>query len=399
MKLSKRILTLQASPIRKFAPLVGEAVKAGKKVYSLHIGQPEIETPDVFFEAIGNFDEKVLGYAPSQGHPALIRALVAYYETHGITFGEQEVMITNGASEALFFALAAVADPGDEVLVPEPYYTNYNGYCQLQQITICPITTYAETGFCLPPREEIESLITERTRAILLSNPGNPTGAVYSEEEVRTVATIALQHDLFIIADEVYREFIYDDLTSVSFGQLENVADRVILVDSISKRFSACGARIGSIASRNEQLMAELMKLAQSRLSVPTLEQVGAAALYRMDRRYFSEVKATYSRRCDLVFRMLNEMPGVLCKKSRGAFYTMAKLPVEDAEAFVTWLLTDFGRDGETVMVAPAVDFYASEGLGKEEIRIACVLEDQALERAMDLLREALALYTGANES
>jgi aspartate aminotransferase len=279
--------------------------------------------------------------------------------------------------------------------VPEPYYASISTFCRTLGIEIQPITTYAETAFCLPPREELESLLTERTRAILLSNPGNPTGTVYSEEEIRAVATIARQHDLFVIADEVYREFIFDDLETPSFGSIESIADRVILIDSISKRFSACGARIGSIASKNEELNEALLYLARARLSVPTLEQVGAAALYRMDPAYFDALRRRFSGRRDLVFRKLNEISGVLCKKSRGALYTIAKLPVTDATDFARWLLTDFESGGETLHLAPAEPFYATEGLGRSEVRIAHVLEEEDLERAMDLLKEALEIYPG----
>jgi len=290
MNLSKRIQDMQESPIRKLVPIAQKAKKEGRKVYHLNIGQPDIPTPPAFFEAVKNFDAKVLEYSFSQGSPDLIRAMLPYYASFGMNFEERDILVTNGGSEAILFALIAVADPGDEVLVPEPFYTNYNGFATPVGVKVVPITTTAEEGFALTSKDRIVSRITPRTRAILLSNPGNPTGAVYSAEEVRMVADIAKEHNLYIIADEVYREFIYDGLSYTSFGTMKDVEDRVIIVDSISKRYSACGARIGCLASKNQAFIANVLKLCQGRLCVPTLEQVGAMELYKVDKSYFKEV-------------------------------------------------------------------------------------------------------------
>jgi aspartate aminotransferase len=308
-------------------------------------------------------------------------------------FEKDEILITNGGSEALLFALIATCDAGDEVLVPEPFYTNYNGFSLPVGVNVSPITTHAENGFALPSKEEIENLITDQTKAIMLSNPGNPTGVIYTDEEVNRIADLAIEHDLYIIADEVYREFVYDDFDYTSFGNIEKVKDRVIIVDSISKRYSACGARIGSFASKNKDLVKGVLKLCQSRLCVPTLEQIGATELYKVDQSYFIDVNTEYKKRRDIVFNALDAMDGVICKKPHGAFYIIAKLPVEDAEDFVIWMLKEFSDNNETVMFAPAEGFYATEGLGKDEIRIAYILNEKDLKRSMELLEMGLKEY------
>ncbi|OPZ61644.1 MAG: Aspartate aminotransferase [Synergistetes bacterium ADurb.Bin520] len=398
MNLSKRIQDMQESPIRKLVPIAQKAKKEGRKVYHLNIGQPDIPTPPAFFEAVKNFDAKVLEYSFSQGSPDLIRAMLPYYASFGMNFEERDILVTNGGSEAILFALIAVADPGDEVLVPEPFYTNYNGFATPVGVKVVPITTTAEEGFALTSKDRIVSRITPRTRAILLSNPGNPTGAVYSAEEVRMVADIAKEHNLYIIADEVYREFIYDGLSYTSFGTMKDVEDRVIIVDSISKRYSACGARIGCLASKNQAFIANVLKLCQGRLCVPTLEQVGAMELYKVDKSYFKEVNDEYTKRRDIVHAALEEIPGVVCKKPRGAFYVIAKLPVDNAEDFVVWMLEHFSVDGETVMMAPAEGFYATPGLGRDEVRIAYVLNEHDLRKAMAILKAGVAEYPAAKK-
>lgn len=393
MILSKRITEMQESPIRKLVPYAQGAKAKGKKVYHLNIGQPDIETPSSFMEAIKNFDEKVLSYALSQGEPELIDAIRKYYAKHGMNYETDEILITNGGSEAILFSIIAIADPGDEILVPEPFYTNYNGFSSAVNVNVAPITCKAEEGFHLPNKKAIEELINPKTKAILLSNPGNPTGVVYTKEEIQMIADIAKEYNLFIISDEVYREFIYDGLEFTSFGEMEGIQDRVIIVDSISKRYSACGARIGSIASKNKELMKQILKLCQGRLCVPTLEQVGATALYSTPDTYFNAVNEEYDKRRKIVYNALKAMPGVICERPTGAFYVVAKLPVDDAEKFVIWLLSEFDVDGETVMMAPAEGFYATEGLGKDEARIAYILNENDLTKAMEILKIALEKY------
>lgn len=395
MKLSKRLLAMQESPIRKLVPYADSAKKAGKKVYHLNIGQPDIETPQEFLNAIRSFDEKVIKYSNSKGDSNLIQAIVAYYKNIGMEFDAEDILIMNGGSEAILFSLMAVADEGDHILVPEPFYTNYGGFAIPAGLRIKPITTLAENAFRLPSYEEMEALVDDRTRAILLSNPGNPTGAVYSREEVEAVARLAREKDLFIIADEVYREFVYDDLVYTSFGQMADIADRVIIVDSVSKRYSACGARIGSIACKNRDLIKGVLKLCMGRLCVPTLEQVGATALYGIDMSYFAPIKDEYTKRRDIVFQALQKMEGVICEKPRGAFYVIAKMPVDDAEKFVIWMLENFDVDGETLMFAPAEKFYATPDMGRNEARLAYVLNADDLKKAMNILEKALKAYPG----
>lgn len=393
MKLSNRIIGMQESPIRKLVPYAENAKKDGKKVYHLNIGQPDIETPENFINAVKSFDEKVLKYSFSQGIPELINALIKYYKKYDMEFEEDEILITNGGSEALLFALIAVADDGDEVLVPEPFYTNYNGFASAVGVKVTPITTKAEEGFHLPSYEIIENSLTEKTRAILLSNPGNPTGVVYSKEEINNIVKLAKKNNLFIISDEVYREFVYDNLEYTSFGKVNEIEEQVLIVDSVSKRFSACGARIGAVLSKNKKLINQILKLCQGRLCCPTLEQVGATELYNVSDDYFKNVLVEYEKRRNIVYESLKEIPGVICEKPKGAFYVIAKLPVDNAEDFVIWMLKDFNYNNETVMLAPAEGFYATPGLGKDEARIAYILNENDLRNAMRVLKIALEQY------
>lgn len=393
MNISNRLQSMQESPIRKLVPIAEEAKAKGKKVYHLNIGQPDIETPESFFKAVKNFNSKVLAYSFSQGMPELIDAMINYYKKYGIEYKKNQILITNGGSEALMYSLIATCDIGDEILVPEPFYTNYNGFSVPIGVKINPITTYAENGFAFPKYAELEKLITPKTKAILLSNPGNPTGAVYDKEQIQAVAKLAKEYDLFIIADEVYREFTYDNMHYTSFANVEEVSDRVIIIDSISKRYSACGARIGSIASKNDFLMSNVLKLCQSRLCVPTLEMIGAVELYKTDLSYFETVNKEYQKRRDIVYNALKRMDGVICKKPRGAFYVFAKLPVVNAEEFVVWLLKEFAIDNETVMLAPGEGFYATKGLGIDEVRMAYVLKEEDLIKAMHILEQGLKAY------
>ncbi len=393
MKYSNRVTDMQSSPIRKLVPYALDAKARGIKVYHLNIGQPDIKTPKGFFDAVKNFDSNVLEYAVSNGIPELIKALQDYYTTYDMHFDSDDILITNGGSEALLFTMMAICDPGDNLLVPEPFYTNYNGFSQCVNVEVNPITTKAEDGFHLPSKEKICSLINPKTKGILLSNPGNPTGTVYTKEEVSMIAQIAIENDLWIIADEVYREFVYDGLDYTSFGNLKEVEDRVVIIDSVSKRYSACGARIGSIACKNKVLIAEILKLCQGRLCVATLEQIGSVQLYKTPVSYFKEVNEEYKHRRDVLYNELMKVDGVVCEKPTGAFYIVAKLPVENAEDFVIWMLKEFSKDNETVMACPAEGFYSTPGLGRNEIRLAYILNESDLYKAATLLKEGLEQY------
>ena len=393
MNFSNRVISMQSSPIRKLVPYATAAKERGLKVYHLNIGQPDIKTPKSFFDAINNFNSDVLEYAVSQGLPELIEEMINYYSTYDMDFKKDEILITNGGSEALLFAMMATCDPGDNILVPEPFYTNYNGFSSCINVCVKPITTHPEEGFHLPKKEDIVSKIDKNTKAILISNPGNPTGCVYTKEEVYMLSDIAIENNLWIIADEVYREFVYDGLDYISFGNIDKVKDRVIIVDSVSKRYSACGARIGSLACKNKSFISQVLKLCQGRLCVSTLDQVGAIELYKTPKSYFNEVNEEYKKRRDVLYNELMKVEGVICEKPKGAFYILAKLPIENAEDFVIWMLNEFEVDGETVMVCPAEGFYATKGLGKSEIRLAYILNENDLKRAASILKQGIEKY------
>jgi aspartate aminotransferase len=393
-RISKRAEKTQFSPIRKLKPMADQARVAGKTIYNLNIGQPDIPTPKAFLDGVKNLP-RVLAYSPSPGLDEAIEALIGYYEDQNIALERDQVLITAGGSEAIIFALLSVTDPGDELIVPEPFYTNYNSYATMAGIEIRPIETRAETGFGLPKRATFEAALTPKTRAILFCNPGNPTGAVYTRDELEMLRTLALEHDLFLISDEVYREFVYDGLTHTSVLQLEGLDERAILVDSISKRFSACGARIGAIASRNSSIMQAALKYAQARLSPPTLGQLGLIHFLKSStyRKEVAQMIVEFEKRRDLVYGELTRIPGVICRKPQGAFYVIAKLPIDDGERFCSWLLKDFDLDGETVLLAPAADFYKTPGKGRDEVRIAYVLDASALKKAIEILRAGLDAY------
>ncbi len=384
---------MQASPIRRLVPFADAARKRGIKVYGLNVGQPDIETPPEFMDAIRNAEIKVLAYANSKGDPNLVKATSDYYKRIGLPYEPEDIIITNGGSEALMWAFIAVADVDEDILVPEPFYTNYRSFAAPYAVNIKPLTTYAENGFALPSEAEIVSKLTDKTRAIALSNPGNPTGVVYTRKEVEMLAKIAKEHNLFIIADEVYREFTYEGLEATSFGEMTDILDRVIIVDSVSKRFSACGARIGSLATKNKELPEQILKLGQSRLCAPTLEMIGATALYHLDPSYFDPIRERYQNRRDVLCDGLAAIDGVMCKKPMGAFYAIAKLPVKNAEDFAKWMLTDFNDNNETVMVAPVENFYQTPGMGVDEVRVAYVLNTEDLKRAVEILDKALKVY------
>lgn len=393
MKFSDRILAMGYSPIRKLAPYGAEATSRGIEIYHLNIGQPDIETPKEFMEGINKYKNDVLEYAQSQGIDEAINSFIKYYKEWNIDFETDEMLITNGGSEAISLALTAICDVDDEVIIPEPFYTNYAGFAQGVGAKVVPFITKAEDGFHLPLKEVITSKITSKTRAIMVSNPGNPTGVVYTEEEIRMLADICKENNLFFIADEVYREFVYDGLKYTSALYMEDIKDRVILIDSISKRYSACGARIGIVASKNKELIRQIMKMCQVRLCVPTIEQLAAANLINTPKEYFINVKKEYEARRNIMFDKLSKMPGVICKKPTGAFYIVVKLPIKSGEDFAKWLLTDYNYNNKTVMVAPAEGFYATEGLGMDEIRLSYCLNTEALADAMDILEKALAEY------
>lgn len=384
---------MPSSPIRKLAPLADEAKKKGVKVYHLNIGQPDIHTPREFFDAVGKFSEPVLAYGPSGGIVQLRIAIVDYFASYGIKIDLDEVWITTGGSEAILFALWTSTDPGDEVIVFEPFYTNYNGFAAAAGVKLLPIRLSVEQGFRLPSQEEIERHVTPKTKAILICTPNNPTGTVLTKEEMFVLGQIARNLNLYLISDEVYREFVYDGREHISALTLPDIEDRVIVTDSISKRFSACGARIGFVVSRNRELMQAMLKFAQARLCPPTVEQYGAVACFRNVHRFMNSMIAEYDRRRKVMVEELAKIRGVVTATPEGAFYTIAKLPVEDAEHFAAWLLTDFSCKGKTVMVAPGAGFYASKDAGRDEVRIAYVLEESALRDAIRLLGQALKDY------
>ncbi|MEI0798461.1 pyridoxal phosphate-dependent aminotransferase [Brachyspira intermedia] len=393
MYLSKRVQQLKASPIRRLNIYAEEAAKRGIKIHHLNIGQPDIETPRVFFDAIANTNMKTVKYEHSRGTKELINKIQRYYERLGIHYDEDEIIITNGGSEAILLSLIAIFDEGDEMLVAEPYYANYNSFYDILNVKRNIVRTCAEDGFHLPSREIIEKSITKKTKGYLFSNPSNPTGVVSTKRELDDIAYLAKKHDFFIISDEVYREFVYGDRKAISFGTYNDIAENVVIIDSISKRFSACGARIGCVISKNKEFMEAIFKECQTRLSVPTLEMIGASALYDLPPDYFEATRKEYDNRRKILFEELTKMDGVFMREPEGAFYVLAQLPVQDAEDFAIWLLKDFNIDNETVMFAPAEGFYATEGLGKNEIRMCYVLDSKDLKKAMRILKEGLIKY------
>jgi aspartate aminotransferase len=393
MDVSYRGQTIQASPIRKFKPFADDAIKRGIKIYFLNIGDPDVPTPRPVIEAFHAFNDEVLGYGPAQGFLELRQEIAAYFGTYGIQLNENNVVVTNGGSEAILFAFAAVGDPGDEIIIPEPFYTNYNGYASLASLKIVPLTLSVTDGYRLPPRAEIEAHITRRTKAVLLCSPNNPTGTVYTPEELARVAAICKERDLFLIGDEVYKEFVYDGRTHKSILEYPEVEERAIVVDSISKRFSCCGARIGAVITRHCEVYQAVLRFAQARLCPPSVEQRAAIAAYRMGMGYFEPVREEYQRRRDTLYEGLSSIPGVVAYKPQGAFYITVRLPIKESEHFVVWMLNEFNVDGETVMVAPGSGFYSTPGKGLDEVRIAYVLEVEKIKRAIEILRAGLEKY------
>ena len=394
MKISINANRCEPSPMRKFHPLAVKAEKEGKKIYHLNIGQPDLKTPETYFDAIRAFDPGTLAYEASPGMPVLIDAIRKYYSKIGVDLEPNDILITTGGSEALLLTCLSILDPYTEVIVPEPYYPNYTTFVHAAGGRIRALPTRPEEGYRYANRKRIESLITKNTRAIMITNPGNPTGVVLTQEEMRMIADVAKEHNLFLICDEVYREFCYDDKFGVPcMGRFDDIDDNLVIIDSVSKRFSACGARVGCVVTKNKELQQALLKFCQSRLAVATIDQLGAAALYDVDEEFYRTSKEEYRKRRDLVISRLRQIPGVEVEEPMGAFYVMASLPVDDADKFQQWLLESFDHKGDTVMFAPGAPFYETPGKGYNEVRIAYVRDCKELERAMDLLARGIAKY------
>lgn len=394
LTLSSRGQLMPPSPIRKLVPYAEAAKKKGFKVYHLNIGQPDIETPEQILNAVRHADFKVLEYSHSAGNESYRRKLVEYYKKTGIEVDHTQIIVTTGGSEAILFGFMACLDPGDEVIIPEPFYANYNGFAVAAGVKVVPVTSHIESGFALPPISAFEQLVTPKTKAILICNPNNPTGYLYSREEMETLKQIVQKHNLYLFSDEAYREFCYTG-DPVSAMQLAGIEDNVVLMDTISKRYSACGGRIGALVTKNQQVLDSVMKFAQARLSPPSFAQILGEAAVDLPDDYFDATKAEYKKRRDVLVKRLNEMPGVTCPNPGGAFYAIARLPIDDADKFCQWLLEGFSYNGATVMLAPATGFYGTPGLGKNEVRLAYVLNVNDLNSAMDCLQEALKVYPG----
>lgn len=392
--ISQRGLLMPPSPIRKLVPFAEAAKKRGTKVFHLNIGQPDIATPQPMMDAVRNIDFRVLEYSHSAGNESYRQKLTEYYKTVGINITASEIIVTTGGSEAILFGMLACLDPGDEVIIPEPFYANYNGFAIAAGVKVVPVTSYIDTGFALPPISELEKKITPRTKAIIICNPNNPTGYLYTAEEMEQLRDLLLRYPLFLFSDEAYREFCYEG-NQISAMHLKGVEDQVILMDTISKRYSACGARLGALVTKNKAVLDAAMKLAQARLSPPSFAQIAAEAAIDLPADYFEETRKEYCNRRDLLVARLNAMPGVYCPCPGGAFYAMARLPIDDSDLFCQWLLESFSHQGATVMLAPATGFYGTPGLGKQEVRLAYVLNTDSINQAMDCLEKALEVYPG----
>ncbi|MEG1584097.1 MAG: pyridoxal phosphate-dependent aminotransferase [Anaerovorax sp.] len=390
--LSQKMQDMKASSVRKLTPYAEAAEARGKKIYKLNIGQPDLKVPQEYYDCIRGFHEPTVEYMPSNGIPELLAAVESYYQGAGIPIEQKDIAVTTGGTEAVLMTLLALTNPGDEFIVFEPYYSNYNTFFAITGATPVAVTTYAERGFHFT-KEELDAKITPHTKAIWVTNPGNPTGTVLTKEEIQIIADTAKEKDLFIVADEVYREIVFDGKEIASFGFLEDIHDRLVIIDSVSKRFNACGARIGVVVSKNKEFFAIISKLCQGRLAVSTIEQYGAVGLYQTGYRVINEIRDEFEKRRDVIFDHLQKIPGVVCRKPEGAFYVVCKLPVKDATEFLIWMLEVFDDQGETVMMAPADGFYATPGLGLDEVRIAYVLEAEKLGRAMEILKKGLEVY------
>ncbi|WP_298347710.1 pyridoxal phosphate-dependent aminotransferase [uncultured Dokdonia sp.] len=391
--ISKKGLAMPQSPIRKLVPFAEGAKARGIKIHQLNIGQPDIKTPQVALDAVKNNDLEVLAYSHSAGFQSYRDKLASYYSNHGIDVSSEDIIISTGGSEALLFAMGSVTDPGDEIIIPEPFYANYNGFATASGVKVVPVISTLEEGFALPPISDFEKLISDKTKAIVICNPGNPTGYLYSEDEIRQLAELVKKHDLFLIADEVYREFAYDGHKHHSVMKQRDIDAHTIMIDSVSKRFSMCGARIGCIVSRNKELMSTAMKFAQARLSPPTFAQIASEAALDTPQSYFDDVIEEYVSRRNTLVAGLEAIPGVKVAKPKGAFYCIAELPIKNADAFAQWLLESYDLDGKTIMVAPAAGFYSSDNVGLNQVRIAYVLEENHLKEAVTILKAALEQY------
>jgi aspartate aminotransferase len=393
MEISKRAREIQASPIRKLKPYADKTLAKGIKIFHLNIGDPDIPTPQAVIDTFCRYRGPVLSYGPAQGFLDLREAVARYFGQYRIPLEADDILITLGGSEAIHFAFSVVAETGEEIVIPEPYYTNYNGYASFAGVKIVPLPLKVEDGFRLPPIEAIEAKITPRTRAILVCSPNNPTGTVYTPDELERVVRLVRKHDLFLIGDEVYKEFVYDGLRHKSILEYEDIKDRAIVVDSISKRYSCCGARIGMAITRNAEVYQALLKFAQARLCPPSVEQMAALSAYNMPMDYFRPVREEYQRRRDVLYEGLKDIPGIVIRKPQGAFYVIVRLPVKDAEHFAVWMLSEFSLDGKTVMVAPGPGFYSTPNLGADEIRIAYVINETDLREAVRVFRAGLEKY------
>ena len=393
--ISRKGESMPASPIRRLVPYAEEAKKKGRKVFHLNIGQPDIKTPEVAREAVKNMTDKVIEYSHSAGNESYRRKLAAFYQGIGIQVDHTEMLVTTGGSEAITFALMSTVNPDEEVIVPEPFYANYNGFSVASGVKVVPITSNIESGFALPPIEEFEKVITPKTRGIVICNPNNPTGYLYSREELEMLGKIVKEHDLYLYSDEVYREFCYDGESHFSAMNLKGLEQHVVMFDSVSKRYSMCGVRVGALISKNKEVISTALKFAQARLSPPSYGQVAGEAALDTPDSYFKEVYDEYIERRDFMVEALNKMPGVVCPTPKGAFYTVVHLPVDDADIFTQWILSEFEYKNQTVMMAPASGFYSTPGLGKQEVRIAYVLKKADLALAMETLAEALKVYPG----
>ncbi len=392
-EISEKGHQMPASPIRKLTPFADQAKKKGKKIYHLNIGQPDISTPEIMLQAVKNIDFDVWAYTASEGTTSYRNKLSEYYNRLNYKINPGQILVTTGGSEAITFAMQTCLNPGDEIIIPEPFYANYNGFACMSEVIIKPIMSYIETGFALPPIHEFEKIITPKTKAIFICNPNNPTGYLYSREELESLKDICLKHDLFLFSDEAYREFCYDDREFISPMHLEGLEQHVIVLDTVSKRYSACGARLGCLITKNKNVYGAALKFAQARLSPPAVAQLAGEAAVDTPESYFTEVKKEYTARRDLLVSGLNNIPGVICPNPGGAFYVVAKLPIDDADFFCQWMLESFDYENETVMMAPATGFYSSEGVGKSEVRLAYVLNQNDLQKALVCLEKGLKAY------
>ncbi len=397
-KISEKGILMPASPIRKLTPYAEQAVQAGKKVYYLNIGQPDIPTPQIMLDAVKNISFDIWAYTPSEGTASYRRKLAQYYQRLGYPIDMTDILVTNGGSEAITIAMQACLNPGDEVIIPEPFYANYNGFACSSGVVVKPILSTIDNGFALPEISSFEELITEKTKAIAICNPNNPTGYLYSKDELEALKELCIKHDLFLLTDEAYREFCYDEREFISPMHLPGLDQHVVLLDTVSKRYSACGARLGCLVTKNRDVWQAALKFAQARLSPPGVAQIAAEAAIDTPQSYFDEVKAEYTRRRDVLVEGLNRIDGVYCPNPGGAFYVMARLPIDDSDTFCQWILEHFDLDNETVMMAPGTGFYSSNGEGKDEVRLAYVLNADELKKALACLEKALAIYPGRVE-